>query len=346
MRGGRLISANEGKHGSPGGSAVDGEVLRQFLRGTRIWSHTHQGNELFLQAAKDLACWAEIDGGFFVYQKRDFSHERVLSKPDVYQAWGPFKETDAALRNVVEQHFPALYEMIDGMERWIPWDNLKDSLRQAWDGRNIAEFGVWPLISGEKPIGALVVARTSFASNRLTPETRMAIVDACAAQIALGLDLILATRAAEEASEQDLLTGLLNRRGLLHRYPSVLNAAKTAKQQVVVGILDLNHLKRINDSQGHPAGDEALRRVAVILGRKLRNGDLLARWGGDEFAVVMRVDNPDVKAVMDRLKQAVANQSEFSVGAGGALWGTDGDTWDACYRVADARLYHDKQEQS
>ena len=84
----------------------------------------------------------------------------------------------------------------------------------------------------------------------------------------------------------DALTGLLNRRALDSELQQVLSRCADDEEMSVI-VCDVAFFKRVNDAHGHPAGDETLRRVAGVLTDKRRRTDLLARWGGEEFLLVL-----------------------------------------------------------
>jgi diguanylate cyclase (GGDEF)-like protein len=121
-------------------------------------------------------------------------------------------------------------------------------------------------------------------------------------------------------------------------------------RRLSVMMIDLDNLKRINDRQGHRAGDAALRLVAQQLQRVVRASDVCARVGGDEFAVAMPETSIErTREVAARLQSAIRHVSlsskspepvEVSVGA--AAW-RPGQDWQALYQVADGDLYEDKR---
>ena len=91
----------------------------------------------------------------------------------------------------------------------------------------------------------------------------------------------------EALAETDVLTGLSNRRALRRRLTDDLSRARRYGSPVSLLLLDVDGLKRINDDKGHAAGDRVIRRVADAITATLREADLGARWGGDEFAILM-----------------------------------------------------------
>ena len=324
-----------------GGLRVSVNVLRQFLHRSREWSRARRGLELFETAAADLQELADADTGFFVYSKRAMLLGVTPQKPTVYVPWGAFANDIAELQALMEEVVATKLDMLTPlMERWVLAEDMPQELQLSWGHYGLLEIGIWPLISREQTLGAIVVAKTQAAVDRLTLFTRMALLDACAAQISLALDLILTNRLAEEASQRDLLTGLLNRRGLEFRLPQFVDECREKERFLIFGLIDLNDLKLVNDTKGHPAGDEALREVAAIIRRNVRTTDLVARLGGDEFAVAVQSDEADAESVMLRIREAVEIESHgLSASVGGARWGLDGSSLETCYQIADERLY-------
>jgi diguanylate cyclase (GGDEF)-like protein len=91
---------------------------------------------------------------------------------------------------------------------------------------------------------------------------------------------------ANDAAIEDLLTGLLNRRGLAHFLPGFAATARRLHQPIRVYFVDVDSLKQANDAFGHAFGDRVLVRVASVVRSTVREGDLVCRWGGDEFVIV------------------------------------------------------------
>ncbi len=119
----------------------------------------------------------------------------------------------------------------------------------------------------------------------------------------------------ERLATTDHLTGLLNRRAFLDATEREIRRAHRYGQPLALIMLDVDHFKRINDSHGHPAGDEVLRRIAATCRGMLRDGDLMGRLGGEEFAITLVQPPLQVAtAVAERLRKAV---SELDIEFGG-----------------------------
>lgn len=145
------------------------------------------------------------------------------------------------------------------------------------------------------------------------------------------------TRLREEAST-DPLTGLLNRKGLERASQPLIAAGASGRDEVAVLHADLDGFKAINDRDGHRAGDRVLVEMADAWKAASREGDLLARIGGDEFvAVLFGVDRAGAEALTERLKSV--SPVEWSSGL--SMVGP-GDRLEDCLARADVGLYEEK----
>ncbi|MCY7314058.1 MAG: GGDEF domain-containing protein [Rubrivivax sp.] len=136
-------------------------------------------------------------------------------------------------------------------------------------------------------------------------------------------DLRSALDRIQEMSTRDELTGLLNRRAVterLHRAPPADNAAvgqADSSMLLSLAMIDLDHFKQVNDSFGHAVGDEVLRRFARCGQAALRGSDVLARWGGEEFLLLMPgTPAGSALGVLQRLREQLAQQRFDDLDAG------------------------------
>jgi diguanylate cyclase (GGDEF)-like protein len=136
----------------------------------------------------------------------------------------------------------------------------------------------------------------------------------------------------------DPLTGLYNRRYVEEELKNLLHRAERSGEPVSVVFFDLDHFKEVNQRQGHRGGDLVLKMVAEALQTVLRQGEILGRYGGDEFLLVVAADLPYAANLVDRAVAAVKLWTRLSLSAGVARSRDDGTTPEELIAVADARL--------
>ncbi len=109
-----------------------------------------------------------------------------------------------------------------------------------------------------------------------------------------------------DSAVKDGLTGVYNKKYFLDRIETDFSYAKRHKTNLTLLFFDIDHFKQINDKHGHPAGDHVLREVAALLKKSVRNEDVLARFGGEEFVLLMRdVDDAVALMLAERFRRAV-----------------------------------------
>ena len=145
-----------------------------------------------------------------------------------------------------------------------------------------------PMMAQYETLGILHLSKRRSAS-RAEPFTNweISLAEAVTQQIALPLANVKMREFLREQALRDSLTGLYNRR----YFEEVLEGEirRASRKQTPVGLImfDVDHFKELNDTRGHLAGDEFLRAVAAFLRSRLRSADVICRYGGDEFAIVM-----------------------------------------------------------
>ncbi len=157
----------------------------------------------------------------------------------------------------------------------------------------------------------------------------------------------------ESLAINDELTGLYNRRKFQELFQREISYAKRYEQPLSVLWVDIDRFKSINDEFGHHAGDELLRQIAVTLQRGIRDIDVIGRWGGEEFVILLhKTDAKQAYQTAERLRKAIAelrydnDKSIFSstVSIGAASSQASGLAMDEMLKLADEAMYRAKQE--
>jgi diguanylate cyclase (GGDEF)-like protein len=191
----------------------------------------------------------------------------------------------------------------DGLYTYIILLTARDSRTDRLEG---LEAGADDFLT--KPVdSAELVARLNVARRILTMQGELRAQSETLRELHASVERQNARLA--ELATTDGLTGLKNRRHFNEALDAAVALSGRREQPLSLILLDVDHFKAYNDTFGHPAGDDALRQVALVLAEGVRAYDVAARYGGEEFAVLLPATNAhDALAVSERLRQAIASR--------------------------------------
>jgi diguanylate cyclase (GGDEF)-like protein len=196
-------------------------------------------------------------------------------------------DTLTALMKAIQSHssYYISYDTFNG----IP-------LGQLFDQPDIHSALLIPIIDPTrgKPFGILSLLKSQ--SRGFTPQM-LAIAKEISTLVALALNRANSLEKTIELVQVDELTGLSNRRGFYHRFEKVLDQVKTSKKPFSVVMIDVDRFKQLNDRYGHINGDRVLQQLASVLLRNVRKSDVVCRFGGEEFTLLL--PNTDLDAATD-----------------------------------------------
>ncbi len=218
------------------------------------------------------------------------------------------------------------------------------SSAQLPGARNVV---VAPLRGDDEPLGIVAAEWGRGAGSRIPGLTVDSLVQSVA-HAALALRNTRLLDEVERLATRDELTGLANRRLFEETLALELGRHRRNGTPISLVAIDVDHFKRINDELGHPTGDAVLRAVGAALRAGTKPYDLPARYGGDEFLVLLpgcgRADAPGVADRLRRVASAAVDPSlTVTVSAGAATLPDDADDGVALVRVADEALYRAKR---
>jgi len=158
---------------------------------------------------------------------------------------------------------------------------------------------------------------------------------------------IIRARAVNSLAQRDSMTGLLNHLSIKQHLELEISAAAREQTPLCFAMVDLDHFKKINDTHGHPVGDKVIRGIAQMLKQRLRRSDAVGRYGGEEFALVLRdTDIEAAKIILNKIRESFAGL-RFN-GRDGSFSGTlsagvcqvrEDETVESAVRRADEALY-------
>jgi diguanylate cyclase (GGDEF)-like protein len=212
---------------------------------------------------------------------------------------------------------------------------------QAYRPTFVKSLAMVPIRSRE-PIGAI---GNYWADNHTATAEELGLLQALADATSLALQHISVKdelKRMNHASITDELTGLLNRRGFYVQAEAALSLASRLGKTAYVAFIDLDHLKKTNDREGHDAGDNLIRKAANSMRQVLGEDAVIARMGGDEFCL-LTTDAHSEKDWLYRMREEL-NRQQVSASIG-VVAACSSKTWDLSELMtnADSRMYADKQ---
>ncbi|MEW9264525.1 diguanylate cyclase [Kineococcus endophyticus] len=200
--------------------------------------------------------------------------------------------------------------------------------------------GAWqPVVDADGGVVGVLCVVWRERVARLDPTTA-AVLSGLAAEASHAFTRADLLRRLAQAAEHDPLTGAVNRRRWDDLARTEIARATRSRTPLTFALIDLDHFKRYNDTRGHLAGDDLLRAFTAAAGAQLREVDTLARWGGEEFALMLPdCSAADAVAVVDRIRAAVPDGQTCTVGVCEWVPGLDVLAVDA---AADRALYAGK----
>ena len=205
---------------------------------------------------------------------------------------------------------------------------------------------VVPMIADGNPLGVLVLERNNEGASRIERRV-VAMLGQFASHTALELRNAWLLMQVRRLAQTDELTGLANRRAFAQNLDREVARAEREGSELTLVMLDLDHFKRLNDNYGHLAGDDVLRRAGAALRKACRNFDTAARFGGEEFAVILpSCSTRESFSAAARLRAVLADV-EFEIpvtaSAGIATFPTHAGDALGLLRAADEALYESKR---
>jgi two-component system, cell cycle response regulator len=253
-----------------------------------------------------------------------------------------FADNNGLVANVVRYGAPLPGRDVGAMDRQIIFDDDTQI-------RGLQSLKIFPLVAGNRILGTLVSGSRKKAAFDDDELRMLEVIAIQAAQAVLRAQLF---EQMERMATTDGLTGLLNHRTFQTRFDEAMATAKRYGRKVSVVLTDVDHFKSVNDTYGHPTGDQVLKGVARILRETARDTDVVARYGGEEFCLVMpETDMKGAHVIAERIRDRVMKEVfqteqgplKVTMSLGVATFPEHGDQKQTLIDLADQCLYFAKR---
>lgn len=318
--------------------------LNLLLGGSNILNNVANEAKLFSEAGEMAMGILNVDKGLFIVEDA-LDHDKIW-----FRGFGRLKDVDLSLDRVRVAQQKGRYcdfegESLEGECRECPYFDMvcRKGLGEMPEDMLFTKY---PLFSNGAVIGELRLLHQRNELDGLDKDTLNTFV----LQISVALETLRHRSTLERLATHDPLTGLLNRTGLEERLEAECSRAARAQEQLLFIVLDLDHFKQVNDTLGHPAGDQLLIKIGSALAHHVRVHDLVARLGGDEFVVVFarweesQVSYDRVRAWLAEVEASLPKLGiDLGLSAGVARFPENTD-FRSLYQKADEALYQAKQQ--
>ncbi len=205
----------------------------------------------------------------------------------------------------------------------------------------------WYLLAEHEARASLGQIRSSLLSN-----LAIGLLATCAVIFVVVIVVNRFQRRLEVQATVDPLTGAFNRRHFSDVIAREVNRARRHDRTIGFLMIDINRFKEINDRFGHAMGDRVLQAVATIIQNSIRDSDILIRYGGDEFLVVLPETTGEIDTVKERIRAEIARRNKLNplldfpvaLAIGSVNWSSaSGQSVEGALRIADELMYEDKR---
>lgn len=307
------------------------QALTLLLRGTEILVQADSEEQLLTEAGEMAMEILYLEAGFF-----------LLQDGDTLQVRAPFGRLKHNETNWTDE----VLKLGNSSESYVLHQN--STLRSTGEDSAGERFPLqWKkiLIEPLRTHSGVVGELWLMDSRAKALEQRQEILGAFVRVLGVALETIRQHHELECLASTDRLTGILNRQGFEQRVHEEMAGTSRRDSSFVFLILDLDGFKQLNDTKGHPVGDAALRKLAQNLRVSVREADIVARTGGDEFTLVLTDLKKDSGAIniIERLRENMGLE-EYGLGVsiGVAEFPRETSSYEGLYRLADQRLYEGK----
>ena len=281
--------------------------------------------------------------------------------------WPPFTVAGLSLAFAQQAlwRIPLVESILAWQAAFLAWTVARQTAPQGGQGRErgalllVMGMGLLSLIYVQRVVHVGVGRQSAVDLMSSNPWQTLSYMQGLAGLLLSTMGLLLmhkekAERLLRQMAMQDVLTGIANRRCVMGQLEQVLAAASRQGDPVTIAMIDIDHFKRINDEHGHLVGDGVLAALAAVLRQRLRTQDMLGRYGGEEFLVVLpHTDLAGGLALAESLRARVAHSPlrvgalevtvTVSVGVHSRIPHHAAQEMPAMIEAADKALYHAKE---